>query len=177
MKPPTLKIPDLTQVQIDNNPMPLWYSHWGLFHKIAFDIRQHVAKPYNDGGLNFYLNQNENTKRGVETLYGTVSCRQFLTPEGLSGVDDWIKQLCSLINLKTAGSQPIENLELVQTSQGFLAYYGKFYSNQMEIKLYIGANENIDGATVIYRKRSEVDQGTRKWDLLVEQLPLTVWVM
>lgn len=172
----TTTIPFVEEIQIVNQSLPLWYSHWGLFHKLAFDIRQHVSKSIENNGLDFLLYQIENTRRGVETLYGNLAYNNFVEESGLKGVDSWIKKLCSLINLKTLGAKPIETMNLVMTRQGYLAYYGKFYSDQMEIKLYIGSAEEIDGATVFQRARSSVDLSTRKWSALIEQLPLTVWV-
>lgn len=175
MKEITDQVPLLEEVQIHNPPMPLWYAHWTELANIALQIRQHIARPLRKGGLDFSLTQYENTQRGIVTLRGQVSYKQFIREQS-AGVAAWLQRLCTLINLKTFGSKPIEKIRLVRTRQGFLAYYGGFYSNQIEIVIYIGSGEDIDGATVIHLERSKVDEETRDWKLLAQQLPATVWV-
>jgi len=170
------EVPLLSEIQISNAPLPLWHSHWGGLVKIAFDIRQHIARPIKKGGLDLTLSQNENTKRGVETIQGLVSYKKFIQPQRTAGIEAYISRLCTLINLKTLGSKPIEKLRLARTQQKHLLYYGAFYNNQMEIVIYIGSGEDINGATVVHLKRSYVDETTRDWNLLAEQIPQTVWV-
>jgi len=170
----TSTIPLLDNVQVNNNPMPLHWVHWRLFHTVAFDIRQHVSKPLNLGGLDFTLTQYENTQRGIETIRGIASYKELLK-DG-AGAEAWLKRLCTLINLKIQGSSPIEKLNLVRTTQDYLAYYGVFFSNNMEIILYLGSGEDINGATVIHFGRSKVDEKTRDWTRIAQQLPQEVLV-
>jgi len=169
-------VPYLTDIQAVNQPLSLWHAHWRGLVETAFQIRQKVSEPINRGGLDFLLMQYENTKRGVETLRGQVQSKRFLKDKK-AGVDEWIKWLCTIINDKIAGFKQIEKITLVRLpTTEFLAYYGPFFSNQMEIILYIGSREDTDGATVIHRERSEVDMTTRNWDLLSEYLPQTVLI-
>lgn len=171
-----LEPPYLSEVRVVNPPLPLWHAHWRGLVETAFLIRQKVSEPLEKGGLNFTLTQYENTARGVETLRGEVNSKKFLK-EKKAGVQSWISWLCTIINERIKGFNPIERLRLVQLpSTNFLAYYGAFYSKQMEIIIYIGSREDEDGATVVHRKRSEVDITTRDWKVLGEVLPQVVWI-
>lgn len=166
----------LDQVQVRNHPLPLWHAHWRGLVDTAFEIRQQVALPLRKGGLNLTLAQYENTQRGVETLRCQVVSKEFLRNKK-AGVEAWISRLCYIINQKIRGFHPIEKLQrVVIRNTNYFAYYGTFLSNQMEIIIYVGSGEDIDGATVFHRKRSEVDETTRDWTLLEEYLPQTVWI-
>jgi len=171
------QIPTLEEVQVRNHPMPLYHAHWRGLVETAYAIRQEVAAPLEDEGLDFLLTQYENTQRGVETLRGQVLSKYFLK-EQKAGVEAWLSRLCYLINQKTKGYKPLEKLQLVlltRQNTNFFAYYGKFYSDQMEIIIYIGSREDIDGALVFHRQRSNVDLKSRDWSVLAEYLPEVVW--
>jgi len=170
-------IPTLEEVQVRNHAMPLYHAHWRGLVDTAFAIRQEVASPIKDDGLDFLLMQYENTQRGVETLRGQVFSKEFLK-EKKAGVEAWLSRLCYLINRNIKGYKPLEKLQLVLLTRhntNFFAYYGTFYSDQIEIIIYIGSREDIDGALVFHRQRSSVDLKTRDWSVLAEYLPQTVW--
>lgn len=155
--------------------MPIYFAHWRWLVETAFSIRQEVSLPIEKGGLGFLLNQYENQRLGVETLRGSVKAKDFLKDKKV-GVEAWLNKLCYVINQKIRGYSPIEKLEFVMLKDGFLAYYGSFYSNRMEIIIYIGSRQDIDGAIVLQRERSKVDITTRDWKALSEYLPQTIWV-
>jgi hypothetical protein len=170
-------IPFLDEIRVQNPPMPLHYAHWRERHDTGFQIRQIISDPKD--GLNFILTQYDNTRRGVETLQGSKLSKDFLTTDKKTGIDEWLNDLCFLINQKIKGYKPIEKLErVVLRAQNTysLAYYGSFYSDQMEIIIRIGFRENIDGATVFHRRRSQLDMTTRDIELLSEWFPQTVWI-
>lgn len=170
------RIPYLNEIQVVNPPLPLWHAHWRGLVETAFLIRQKVSEAPKKGGLNFILTQYENTQRGIETLRGQVNSKHFLKDKK-SGVESWISWLCTIINEKIKGFKQIEKLQLVLLpATNFFGYYGSFYSDQMEIILYIGSREDVDEADVIRRERSEVDITTRDWETLSEFLPQTVWI-
>jgi len=168
--------PYLSEIQVVNSPLPLWHAHWRGMQQTAFQIRQKVSEPITKGGLDFLLTQYENTQRGIETLRGQVLSKHFLKDKK-AGVEAWINWLCTIINEKIKGFKQIEKLILIRLpTTNFCAYYGSFYSNQMEIIIYIGSREDEDGASVIHRERSEVDPTTRDWKVLGELLPQTIWI-
>ena len=170
------QIPLLKDVRISTAPMPLYFAHWRGLIDNGVRIRQTIAEPQEQGGLDITLLQREAVKRGVMSIWGSVSTKR-LPLEKLAGVEEWLQLFCSKLNLCIRGSKPIERLQLVRTTKPkFLAYYAGFYANYMELTLYIGSGRNRDGADVIRRERSEVDESTRNWDLLAQQLPLTVLV-
>jgi len=171
------RIPLLEDIRIRNQPLPLWYGHWVEMSRLALKMRQHIARPIDEGGLDFLLSQYENTQRGLETLRGQIIWKQ--NPNKETGQESWLKLLCTKINLHTEGSKPIEKLQLTRLSRQHtyhLAYYGFFYCNQMEIIIYIGSGRDIDGADVTHLPRSRVDESTRDWKLLAGQLPLEIWI-
>lgn len=168
-------IPYLSKIKIHNQPLPLWHAHWRGLVETAFLIRQETATPLERGGLSFLLTQHENTESGIETLRGQVLAKEFLKDKKV-GVEAWVNKLCYLINQLIKGYRPIERLKLVMLENGFLAYYGSFYSDQMDIIIYLGSRDDIDGATTIHRKRSEVDIQTRDLNLITEFLPQEIWI-
>jgi hypothetical protein len=170
------RIPLLKDVKVRTAPMPLYFAHWRGLVDNAFRIRQTIAEPKEHGGLDLTLSQHESVKRGVMTICGHVPAKDFLT-EKLAGAEEWLQKLCSKVNLGIQGSKPIEKLQLVRlTRTRFLAYYASFYANYMEVLIYIDSGEDIDGASVTHRERSRVDESTRDWKLLADQLPVTIWV-
>lgn len=171
----TARIPFIDTVRVRNHPLPLWHAHWRGLVNTAFGIRQETAIPIGKGGLDFHLTQYENTRTGVETLRGQVMAKDFLKDKK-AGVEAWINRLCYVINQCIRGYKPIEQVRIVMLKDGYLAYYGSFYSEQMEIIIYIGSRDDIDGATVFHRRRSEVDLKTRDLELLTEFLPETIWI-
>lgn len=168
-------IPLLKDVLVRNHPMPLWYAHWIEPTNLALQIRQHVARPLKKGGLDLTLQQYENTHRGIVTIRGIVPYEKFLKFDK-SGTEEWLCRLITLINLKILGGKTIENIILTRTHKPkHLAYYGSFYSDQMDLIIYTGSGEKIDHATVVHMPRSFVDETTRDWSLLLQRLPLEVW--
>jgi len=172
----SMQIPLLRDVRVSTAPMPLYYAHWRGLVDNAFRIRQTIAEPLEHGGLDLTLAQRESVRRGVMTIWGRIPAKNLLT-EKLTGAEEWLQQFSAKINLSIRGSKPIEKLQLVRTDKPrFLAYYASFYANYMEVVIYIDSGEDIDGASVTHLPRSRVDESTRDWKLLAEQLPLTVWV-
>jgi len=172
----SVQIPLLKDVRVRTAPMPLYYAHWRGLVDNAFKIRQAIAEPPEHGGLDLVLSQHESVKRGVMAICGRVPAKK-LVIEKLAGAEEWLQLFCAKINLCILGSKPIEKLQLVRTDKPrFLAYYAPFYADYMEVVIYIDSGRNIDGANVFRRERSTVDEATRDWKLLAEQLPLTVWV-
>jgi len=170
------KIPLLRDIRVSTAPMPLWYSHWRGLTTNAFIIRQDIATPFENGGLDFSLCQHETVRRGVETIWGKVPTTTLLLNEK-AGAEEWLQAICNKINLGIKGSKPIEHLQLARTTKPrFLAYYAPFYANYMELVLYIDDCAHIDGATVTHLPRSRVDESTRDWKRLAEQLPIDVWI-
>jgi len=170
-------IPFLDEIRVQNLPLPLHYAHWRGIHQTAFEIRQIIASP--DGGLDFILTQYDNTRRGVETIQGAKLSKDFMVTEKKTGIEEWLNQLCFLINQKIKGFKPIEKLERVvlrDQKTYSLAYYGSFYADQMEIIIRLGFREKEDGATVTRRHRSQVDITTRDVELLSEWFPQTIWI-
>jgi hypothetical protein len=163
-----VEIPLIDAIKVRNPPIPLYDSMWELLAHKAMRIRQDVARPIKDGGLEFTLRQIENTRRGVESVIGEAEYQ----PN--SGLDAWIQGLMSLINLELRGSQQLEQLRLTRNKFDFLIYYGSCYNNRMELVFYIGSREDIDKAIVEHRKRSTVYE--RNWQLLAQQLPMDIWV-
>jgi hypothetical protein len=156
--------------------MPLYYAHWEGPVGKAFEIRQAIARPLEHGGLDLTLAQHESVRRGVTTIWGAIPAKWLLTGK-LTGAEEWLQQISAKINLCILGSIPIEKFQLVRTDKTrFLAYYASFFANYMEVVIYIDSGENIDGASVTHLPRSRVDESTRDWKLLAEQLPLTVWI-
>lgn len=174
----TPPVPLLEEVWVRNGRLPLWDIAWVGLVELGLRIRQRVSLPINRKGLNIKLNQNETTKRGVLTIWARLPYKKFAKPKKKAGVDSYIEYLCSLINLVIQGYEPIRTLQLARTTQDcrHLAYYGTFYSKRMEVILYIGSGRDIDGATTVHMRRSYVDEETRDWDLLLEQLPLTILI-
>jgi len=170
------RIPLLKDVRVRTAPLPLYYAHWRGLVDNAFRIRQTIAEPREHGGLDLVLIQREAVRRGVMSIWGKVPAKK-LCLEKLAGAEEWLQKLASKINLSIQGSKPVEKLQLVRTDKPrFLAYYASFYANYMEVVIYIDSGEDIDGASVNRRERSTVDESTRDWKLLAEQLPMTVWV-
>ena len=170
------RLPYLEEIQVSNNPMPLYFSHWVLPHTKGFNIRQKISNEIENGGLNLILTQYDNTRRGVESLKGSINYKDFIRPEGLVGVKEWLARLQAIINSEIVGADPLEKIRLCQTRQGALAYYGYFYSKLMELVLYIGFGEDIDGASIEKRDRSKLIEETREWSIILEQLPETIWI-
>lgn len=170
------RIPLLGELRVSTAPLPLYYAHWRGLVDNAFRIRQTIAEPITHGGLDLILNQRESVRRGVMTIWGQISTKTLLL-EKVAGAQEWLQLLSAKINLAIQGSKPIEKLQLCRTGKPrFLAYYASFYANYMEVVIYMDSGEDIDGASVIHLPRSRVDESTRDWKLLAEQLPLTVWV-
>ncbi len=172
----SMRIPLLRDVRVRTAHMPLYYAHWRGLVENAFRIRQTIAEPIEHGGLDITLAQHESVKRGVMTIWGRIPAKKLLL-EKIAGAEEWLQQFSAKINLSIQGSKPIEKLQLVRTDKPrFLAYYTSFYANYMEAIIYIDSGEDIDGASVTHLPRSKVDESTRDWKLLAEQLPLTVWI-
>ena len=169
-----IEVPLLDEIKVRNQPLPLYYVHWRSLIQNAYEVRRVVSRPINDGGLDFLMTQRENTERGVETITGIALTKSLL--EKHNGAEAWFKRLSGLINSQTKGAKPIEHLRLARTTQGFLCYYAPFYSDQMEIVIYIGSGTDIDEADVIKRERTRVDEETRDWKKLAQQLPSEIWI-
>lgn len=170
----THHIPLLKEIQVKTAPMPLYYAMWGSVITPALGIRQALSDPR--FSIQLYTGQYESVRRGVLRIHGQVSDTFLLDPVR-NGAEEWINQLVSVINLSIRGSQPISHLQLCRTTKPkFLAYYAPFYANYMEFVLYIGSCRKRDGATVISLPRSSVDESTRDWKRLAEQLPLDIWI-
>jgi len=166
-------IPLLSEVLVKTAPMPLWYSHWSGLHKVAFDIRQELA---DERGLGLIFHQYESTRRGVERVWGRISAKYLLDPKKV-GASEYLSAICAGVNLKIRGSKPIESLILCRCPKTrFLVYYAPFYGNYMELLIYIDSGEDVDGASVTHLPRSRVDESTRDWKRLAEQLPLEIWI-
>jgi hypothetical protein len=169
------RVPLLKEVRVATARMPLYYAHWRGLVDNALEIRQTISQP-RDRGFGLTFSQHESVRRGVCTIWGRISAKWFLADK-LSGTQEWLQKFCTAINLCIQGSKPIEKLQLVRTDKPhFLAYYASFYANYMEIIIYIDSGEDIDGADVDHLPRSKVDETTRNWKLLAEQLPLEVWI-
>jgi len=169
----TFHIPLLKELRVRTAPMPLYFAHWRGLVENALTIRQSIAKD-----LKINLNQRECTHRGVQCIWGKIPIkpRDLLTPDR-KGVEEWLREICTKLNQSIAGSIPIEHLQLCRTDKPhFLAYYASFYANYMEIVLYIDSGAKIDGADVTHLPRSYVDESTRDWKRLAEQLPLEIWI-
>ena len=171
----SVRIPYLDEIKVCNPPMPIYYASWRGLVETAFSIRQETGLPKEKGGLDFLLWQYENQERGVETLRGNVKAKDFLKDKK-AGVEEWINKLCYLINQRIRGFEPIEKIDFVMLKNGFLAYYGSFYSERMELIIYIGSREDIDGASGKSYNRSFIDVTTRDASLLTELLPQTIWI-
>jgi len=172
----SVQVPLFKDVRVSTAPMPLYYAHWRGLVDNAFRIRQTIAEPQEHGGLDLTLLQRESVRRGVMTIWGRVPAKKLLI-EKVAGAEEWLQQFCAKINLSIQGSKPIEKLQLVRTDKPrFLAYYAPFYANYMEVVIYVDSGEDIDGASVTHLPRSRVDESTRDWKRLAEQLPLTVWI-
>ena len=164
-------IPLLNEVRVKTAPMPLYFAYWRGFADNGLIIRQSIAK---DLGLNFL--QRENVRRGVLTIWGKIPAKDLISSQR-NGAEEWLKQILNKINLAIQGSTPIQHLQLCRcTKTRFLAYYSSFYANYMEIVIYIDSGSDIDGATVEHLERSKVDETTRDWKRLIEQLPLEIWI-
>ena len=164
-------IPLLSELRVKTAPMPLYFAHWRGLADNGMQIRQSIAKD-----LNINLLQRENVRRGVLTIWGKIPAKTLLSPKR-NGAEEWLTDICTKINLGISGSIPIDYLRLCRcTKTRFLAYYASFYANYMEIILYIDSGSDIDGATVTHLPRSVVDESTRDWSRLAEQLPLEIWI-
>ena len=170
----SLAVPYLEEIKVHNQSLPLHYVHWRSLIINAYEIRRVISRPIDQGGLDFLMNQRENTERGVETIFANATTKSLL--EKQNGAEYWLKRLSGMINSQTKGAKPMERLRLARTRQEFLCYYSPFYSDQMEIVLYIGSGEEIDEADVIKRDRSKVDEETRDWIKLASQLPIEIWI-
>lgn len=169
-------IPLLKEVRVSTAPMPLHLVFWESIYPIGFKIRQALAMPMDEGGVGLITLQRENVRRGVLTIWGKLSARYLLNPKR-SGAEEWLRKVVSTINLAIKGSKPINHLQLCRcTKTKFLAYYVSFYSNYLEFVLYLDNGSDIDGATVVHMPRSHVDETTRDWKRITEQLPLEVWI-
>lgn len=170
-----LAVPLLAEIKVHNQSLPLYYAHWRGLMDNAYEIRRIVSRPIYDGGLNFLMTQRENTERGVETIIGNATSKGLL--EEKNGAKVWLTRLGGLINSQTKGAkQPVERLRMARTTQEFLCYYAPFYSDQMEIVLYIDSRKDVDEADVIERPRTELLVDTRDWKRLASQLPFEVWI-
>lgn len=169
-------IPLLSEVRVKTAHMPLHLVFWKSIFPIGFGIRQALATPLTEDGLGLTTLQRESIRRGVLTIWGKLGASYLLDPKR-NGTEEWLRKVVSTINLAIKGSKPINHLQLCRCSKTrFLAYYAPFYSNYLEFVLYIDDGSDIDEATVIHLPRSYVDESTRDWKRLAEQLPLEIWI-
>ena len=166
------ELPRLEDIQINNPSVPLYAVFWSHLNQLGFSIRQELAKPIQNGGIEKTSVQYEVTRRGILSIKLFIPYNK---KTQFSGVDALIKQTMNLINLKLFGSSyPLKELKLCRTNRDFLCYYGSCYRKNIEVVIYIGSWEDADESDLIPRKRSIV--ANRNWALLVQQLPQTIWI-
>ena len=172
MKKQAFELPLLEEIQVKNSSVPLFAVFWMHLNQLGFSIRQELAKPIKDGGIDRNSAQYEVTRRGILSIKFAIPYNK---KTQFQGVDAIIRQIMNIINLKLFGSSyPLTELKLCRTNRDFLCYYGNCYHENIEVIIYIGSWEDADESDLIPRKRSEV--ANRNWKLLAQQLPQTIMV-
>jgi len=143
------ELPKLADLKINNPQVPLYVIFWEHLNRLGFSIRQEIAKPIKDGGVNRDTFQNEICRRGI------LSIKLIIPYNGknqFSGAGALIKQVMNIVNLKLyKSSYPLNTLRLCRTNRDFLCYYGTCYNDNIELVIYIGSWEDADESTHIPR--------------------------
>ncbi len=172
MEKQTFELPRLEEIEIKNPSVPLYAVFWMHLNQLGFSIRQELAKPIKDAGIDKNSFQHEVTRRGILSIKLAIPYNK---ETQFSGVDAIIKQIMNIVNLKLFGSSyPLNELKLCRTNRDFLCYYGVCYHDNIELVIYIGSWEDVDESDLISKERSKVVN--RNWQLLAQQLPQTIWV-
>jgi len=169
---PIFELPRLEEIKVTNPSTPLFALFWEHLNRLGFSIRQEIAKPIKDGGIDRDTVQYEVTRRGMLSIKLNIP---YNAKNQFSGVGALIKQVMNIVNLKLYGSAyPLKELRLCRTNRDFLCYYGTCYHENIELTIYIGSWRDVDESDHLARARSEVIN--RNWKMLAQQLPQTIEV-
>jgi len=164
------ELPKLEDIKISNPSVPLFTLFWEHLNRLGFSIRQEIAKPIKDGGIDRDTFQNEVVRRGILSIKLIIP---YNAKNQFSGVGALIKQVMNIVNLKLYGSSyPLKELRLCRTNRDFLCYYGICYHENVELVIYIGSWEDADESDLLSLERSKVIN--RNWQMLAQQLPQTI---